>query len=167
VSDSDDRPQRFRQGKEILTALIGVLGTIVGFYFGHTADAPLSELNLAPFVVSEESRAPGEPFKITTFVTSGKAPYTYRVDFTPNSVPAIVDVKSPDGWINIEGTVPPREKLKDAKNISFVLTVVDSEGRKFKYDSAEQGKQVHLKLENKETTTAKGSGSKPEGKPAQ
>ena len=38
VSDSPDLFKRFSQGKEVLTMLIGVLGTIVGFYFGNPAD---------------------------------------------------------------------------------------------------------------------------------
>lgn len=37
---TDDDADRFDRGKQVLTMLIGVLGTIVGFYFGSTQETP-------------------------------------------------------------------------------------------------------------------------------
>ena len=38
-----DDDKRFDRAKQVLTILIGVLGTIVGFYFGSTDDAPATQ----------------------------------------------------------------------------------------------------------------------------
>src|SRR5262249_34872358 len=38
LKDSAENDKRFDRGKQVLTMLIGVLGTIVGFYFGSTQD---------------------------------------------------------------------------------------------------------------------------------
>src|SRR5712692_3437777 len=36
--DGDDGDKRFDKGKQVLSVLIGLLGTIVGFYFGSSPD---------------------------------------------------------------------------------------------------------------------------------
>ena len=47
LSEGDEGDKRFDRGKQVLTTLIGVLGTIVGFYFGSANDStpqkPLTE----------------------------------------------------------------------------------------------------------------------------
>jgi uncharacterized membrane protein len=45
ISSSPDMKDRFAQGKEVLTVLIGVLGTIVGFYYGQAAKPQSAQLN--------------------------------------------------------------------------------------------------------------------------
>ncbi|MDO9709046.1 hypothetical protein [Paracraurococcus lichenis] len=40
TGSKEDMAERFRQGKDVLTVLIGVLGTIVGFYFAQTPATP-------------------------------------------------------------------------------------------------------------------------------
>lgn len=46
LSNSSDYKERFALGKEILTIFIGILGTIVGFYFGSAAAEKPPEDNL-------------------------------------------------------------------------------------------------------------------------
>lgn len=94
VSDSVDREKRFNQGKEIFTALIGVLGTIVGYYFGTTLDDK-SALRFEPIAVAREV---GKPTTISTRVVGGKGPYDYSIIFTSAQIPTIKGT-SKDGRI--------------------------------------------------------------------
>jgi NADH:ubiquinone oxidoreductase subunit 6 (subunit J) len=51
TSDSPHADERFTRGKEVLTILIGVFGTILGFYFGKsdaTPPTPASTQQTAP-----------------------------------------------------------------------------------------------------------------------
>jgi hypothetical protein len=56
-ADPEEAKQRFYRAKEILTILIGILGTIVGFYFGATQN------------LSETDRSINNPSGSTTVVT--------------------------------------------------------------------------------------------------
>ena len=40
ITDGDDADKQFDRGKQVLSIMIGMLGTIVGFYFGSAAVAP-------------------------------------------------------------------------------------------------------------------------------
>ena len=66
--DGDD--EKFRRGKDILTILVGILGTIIGYYFGaesRSVNSPETSANvqvipeenqLAPGVTPEENQLP-------------------------------------------------------------------------------------------------------------
>jgi uncharacterized membrane protein YfcA len=82
---SDDN--RFRRGREIFTGLMGVLGTIVGFYFG-AADGLGNRLTLAAL------RLDGT--ELVTFVSGGASPYRYTVNVAGT---ASAQRLSTDGWI--------------------------------------------------------------------
>ncbi len=77
---------RFNNAKEILTILIGVLGTVIGFYFGSATDKQTDLLNPSIVRLSNGQPHNGETVTMTNFVTGGEPPYVYAVTFAPNNV---------------------------------------------------------------------------------
>jgi hypothetical protein len=74
--------ERFYRAKEILTILIGVLGTIVGFYFGsQDSTAGRADLQVATPILSAYTVGSGETVTLTSFVSGGSPPYKYEISF--------------------------------------------------------------------------------------
>lgn len=77
-SDSDDsRAKIVAAGKEILAPVLGILGTIIGFYFGSVTakEAASTQPPPAPQVQQKSSTtAPGTPTKTTTSPPAPPAP---------------------------------------------------------------------------------------------
>jgi hypothetical protein len=102
---SDETPaneRRFERGKEILSLLLGVFGTIVGFYFGSEVAAKGQPeetiVKVAPLRLSAASVASGADFSLTTYVSGGKAPYKYGIGFDKDEIKPETPV-DPNGWI--------------------------------------------------------------------
>jgi hypothetical protein len=134
----DNGEKRFDQGKQVLGVLIGILGTIVGFYFGSSTDvratpaAGSQVLAIAPAAISNSQPKKGEKFTITSFVYGGKAPYTYSISFDPALIPAIKDVKTTDGTIRQEVVVP--DTLSTDTDVQFEIVVTDSDKKTADYN---------------------------------
>jgi hypothetical protein len=138
-SSGDEQDKRFDKGKQVLSVLIGLLGTIVGFYFGSSTDikaVPTTTgaqvLAIAPANVSNLQPKKGEKFTISSFVSGGKAPYVYSITFDPPLVPAVKDAKSPDGVIRQEVAVP--DTLATDAEVKYQITVTDSENKSVDYN---------------------------------
>jgi len=139
ATSGDTPDQRFDKGKQVLGLLIGLLGTIVGFYFGSSGEAkatPATEENqalvIAPANVSNLQPKKCEKFTIASFVSGGKAPYTYSITFDPPLIPAIKDVKSTDGVIRQEIGVP--DTLAADSDVKYEISVTDSENKTGDYN---------------------------------
>ncbi|RAR99346.1 hypothetical protein [Ensifer adhaerens] len=81
--DKDEVKERFASAKDLITILIGVLGTILGFYFG-AADDPYTRSTLLTANVTTTSpqvRA-GDKTSVTGIVLGGVGPYDLNVAFT-------------------------------------------------------------------------------------
>lgn len=141
VSDSPDREKRFLHGKEILTALIGVLGTIVGFYFGNTGNGSGKTLDVAPGFLSNENPVAKEKVKLRSFVSGGRPPYSFDVHFTPGIL-AEIKGKSPDGLIDVELEIPA---VTANTEVTYLLRVKDSDGNTGHFNSTEAQKKITLK----------------------
>jgi hypothetical protein len=143
VSDSQDRAARFAQGKEVLTALIGVLGTIVGFYFGQS-NGGAKALEIARPYLSQEVAEANDTVRLVTFVSGGKPPYSYEITFTPSGLfpGGAIKGQSPNGLINVDVKIPP---VKTDTDLSFVIEANDSGGQPALYNSSDEGQKVLLK----------------------
>lgn len=105
---------RFSYAKDILATLVGILGTILGFYFGSAEKSTVGTLVLADI----QFRA-GQAI---THVSGGTAPYSYTIG-TSDAESKATRV-SKDGWIF--------ESLPGAVKGSTQVTVevTDSQDRK-------------------------------------
>jgi hypothetical protein len=128
---SDESPaneRRFERGKEILSLLLGVFGTIVGFYFGSevAAKGQTGEtiVNVAPLRLSAASVASGADFTLTSYVSGGKAPYKYGVGFDKEDVKAETPVDA-NGWIT---KTLPAPKVPADRAVLVHVVVEDADG---------------------------------------
>jgi hypothetical protein len=75
LGDGDDGDKRFDRAKQVLTVLIGVLGTIVGFYFGQ-ANASTRQAKSSAVIITTAlpEGATNKPYQSTTIQTAGLTP---------------------------------------------------------------------------------------------
>lgn len=104
---------RFRWAREIFVALMGVLGTIVGFYFGN-ADSK-SQSNVALSTIRVEGGT-----EMIAFASGGTAPYRYELEFGLVSGKENVSKESTDGML--------RHSFAKECEESFTLVVRDANG---------------------------------------
>jgi chemotaxis protein histidine kinase CheA len=137
---------RFDMGKGVLTALIGILGTIVGFYFGTgLAEKPTEPLNVADVKVDQTKAVPGGTITLSFQVTGGKAPYDYTVTFPDRTIP-LQEKKSKDGKVKdeiaIPATIAPNTPLTP-----ITIEVTDSD----KKNATQEMKEPEVKVNAKES----------------
>jgi|RhiMetdeSRZDD1v2_1073273.scaffolds.fasta_scaffold25169_5 hypothetical protein len=137
-ADTDASTERFRRAREVFTGMMGILGTIVGFYFGSTEGSG-TRLELAEIeIVGTELR---------THVNGGVSPYRYSISSDPATIAAVDNEISNDGWIAHELTGLPAQG-------TLTVEVTDHRGQKTKRE---------LKLP---TTKAGGAASSASEQPA-
>jgi hypothetical protein len=91
-SATDDKfDERFRRAREILALLMGILGTIVGFYFGSAQQSNVGPLGIAQIKAADR--------QLITYVSGGSPPYRYSISSTDPAFKTIKDKTSQDGWI--------------------------------------------------------------------
>jgi hypothetical protein len=92
ATDKDDKfDERFRRAREILALLMGILGTIVGFYFGSAQQSNVGPLGIAQIKAADR--------QLITYVSGGSPPYRYSISSTDPAFKTIKDKTSQDGWI--------------------------------------------------------------------
>jgi len=116
--------ERLSKGKEILTVLVGVLGTIVGFYFASNTDGSV-KMTVA-VVDAQKSVEAGEGFTVLAMTAGGELPY--------DSTPIITANKGfeGEGTVNEQGVI--KVKFKVAADVmpgtmAFVVGLRDKSGK--------------------------------------
>ena len=113
-SQSDDG---FRRGREIFAGLLGMAGTIIGFYFG-SAEKGQEILKIS--VPAQEEKV------VRAYITGGTPPYRYIVDSLDKNLirssdkPAI----SEDGWIKYILAKTP------TNSTTLTISVIDAKSLK-------------------------------------
>lgn len=135
----EDKTQRFQRGKEILSLLLGIFGTIVGFYFGselsETKSTPNDNLFLTQPLLDENLASPGQVVRVTANVQGGMRPYRYGISMDETSQLEFTRFVLNDGWIATEFTVP--DTNQDTEMI-LRLGVEDAAGEIFTRTSVMQ-----------------------------
>lgn len=113
LPEGDAGDKRFDRGKQVLTVLIGVLGTIVGFYFGSTDRTPAAK---AP-TITTKTLPPGtvDSRYLATLEATGVAPLKWSVK---------PDLPADLGWNPDKGTMDGTPKSPVSQKYTF--TVMDS-----------------------------------------
>lgn len=129
LGSGDDLGNRFARGKEIFTLLIGVLGTVMGFYYGKTAtntnpNSP-SVIQVAPITFSEQPK-PGAAVNLITKITGGSPPYTYSIKFGSSGIAEIPEKTSANGDINEKITIPAQPASWEGE---IEIKVKDQDGK--------------------------------------
>jgi hypothetical protein len=128
--------KRIVVGKEILTILVAVLGTIVGFYYGATAKpsgpAGGSGGNNPAAISIEEpklNRGTDGALTLSANITGGTKPYNYSVTFSPETIPPIQNKQS-------EGPITSRIELpnRPPTAITVMIQGTDKNGADFAFN---------------------------------
>jgi hypothetical protein len=134
--DSVEVEARFNKAKDLLTIMIGIFGTILGFYYGslsNVAGAPNpTELSLTNFGVPSVAVAPGDKTTIGATVSGGKLPLKYDVLFSDPTGGAdatglnIKDQQIKDNKVAQAISIP--SAMKAPSLLNYVLVIRDANG---------------------------------------
>lgn len=125
LKQGDDGEERFTRGKDVLTILIGILGAIIGFYFGTpTADQQGQQETLEVTRLLLENLNPQEETEIslTAIVTRGNSPYVYSIKFNPSIIDDVENL-SRQGLIASQVFLP---KVDQDTDVTVTVEVEDS-----------------------------------------
>ena len=126
ASNPDELKERLSKGKEILTVLVGVLGTIVGFYFASNPEGSVAGKMTVAVVDAPTSVEAGAEFNVLAVTTGGELPY--------DSTPIITVDKGVvgEGSVNEKGVIKVKFKVAtDVKPgaIPIVVGLRDKSGK--------------------------------------
>jgi hypothetical protein len=129
ATDDPDPKNKFALGKEVLTALIGVLGTIVGFYFGASKDS--SSPHAAPLAITALTADPttvkkGDTASISATIGGGEAPYKYTIILSQDGAKTLFvgsEGSSTDGAIKSKVAVP--DAMDPGKKLDVIVEATD------------------------------------------
>jgi hypothetical protein len=125
-SNDEVSDKQFQRGKEVLSLLLGVFGTIVGYYFGsiHTAGSATVSLRVSGLEVVPAVAPAGSPVTAKALLAGGTPPYRYTLHFEAGERKPITQVTE-NGVIAEQIAVPQSQSGK----LRLLLTAEDALGR--------------------------------------
>src|SRR5262249_44121986 len=112
--EKDEVEARFAHAQDVITILVGVLGTVLGFYFGTASAGSPPRLSVAAVTVAPDSAIAGDKVRVSTKVSGGISPYQHDVIFESSSGTFdaskmnVAGRSSPTGDGSEEISVPPQ-----------------------------------------------------------
>lgn len=104
---ADRDGENFRRAREVLALLVGILGTIVGFYFG-TSDKVTPDLLVADIHATVKAEGITNKWELASFTSGGTPGYRYSVVYEhltdkTAALPANISNRwATSGWINVK-----------------------------------------------------------------
>ena len=127
--DDAHAKEQFQRGKEILSLLLGVFGTIVGYYFGSTPSNAAHDFRLSAVHVAAPTANAPDQVAIQAVASGGTPPYVYGVGIGKTPLEADKPVRD-DGWIEDQlkaqssGPIQVRIVVQDATGSILQKTVL-------------------------------------------
>lgn len=138
--------ENFAMAKEVLSSLVGVLGTIVGFYFGSTTTPPaqavppppaqVSALRVESVTVQPSEVKNGDTVTVRGKIMGGKLPYDYTINFQPESIPPLQHKSSRDGSFEEKVVVP--QGIAPGTTVEMTISAKDQAGGSITFDKPVQ-----------------------------
>jgi hypothetical protein len=126
-----DLEQRYGRAKDLMTLVIGILGTILGFYYGssESGSAATNKIEISDLSVSSPVATNDRPIRLTAKVSNGDGPYSWEVRFFDVNNQA--DVSKLDivavGGAELSKAVSPAG-IKVPALLQMLVVVTDSNG---------------------------------------
>ena len=130
MTGGKDLDKRFTLGKEILTLLIGILGTIIGFYYGSSDKSATAgdadTIQIDTLAISQKGRS----IFIQGKIIGGNQPYVYSITSTPNGVVNHITDKFSENT-ELRDTLNLLDTAKEGTAIKVFLKGKDKNGSAF------------------------------------
>jgi hypothetical protein len=124
-SQTDISERQFQHGKEVLSLLLGVFGTIIGYYFGATrTTTSVPSLRVSSLELFPKSAHAGETFTARAVIAGGAPPYHYSI-VLGDQEPGRYENESQTGLASQELFIP---KLPPGSSVPVHLYVTDADG---------------------------------------
>lgn len=88
---------RLQRGKDVLALLLGVFGTMVGFYFASEKGKPAQELHISSLDLTPQPVASTGALTVRAVIIGGAPPYKFGLG--QDGEPPLNDVAGQGGWI--------------------------------------------------------------------
>jgi hypothetical protein len=130
TENTESNMERVDRGKDILSLLLGVFGTIIGFYFGselnseHKADA---NFNVTPLLLSQTLSSSNQELTLTAAVSAGEPPYLYRVAVGKEAELGSTNFVDANAWIVYHLQAPT---VTENSIVPITVDVEDAHGKR-------------------------------------